>query len=222
MIMGTRPQIHTLQGYDLFEVISALQKEIRRCNLDAALYWGVELHASGFSNYAWKRMLIMSVEDVGMADPMVAVHVNALHEIAKKLEKKDDKRQQDRLPFFQAIVILANSMKSRYIDWLVNVKVDEHFAPAYRLEVPDYALDIHTRRGKAMGKTIRDFLTEGSVLANHRFVANEEELKRICAERWMDPDKAAKYPKVEMARKVSKVEEPDDADAEEGIQPTLF
>lgn len=210
--MAGRPQIHTVQGYDLFEVISALQKEIRRCDREAALYWAVELHVSGFSNYAWKRMLIMSLEDVGMANPMLAVQVNALHDMAKKLESKQDRRHQDRLPYVQAVVLLAESPKSRYIDWLINVKVDEHFAPDYRREIPEYALDIHTRRGKAMGKTIRDFLSEGSVLENHEPYGNEEELKRICAERWTNPDKDRLFPKVAAVWLPKKEQEPEEDD----------
>jgi replication-associated recombination protein RarA len=45
-------QVTTLNGYDLFEVVSAFQKEIRRCNEEGAMYWGVELYESGFIPYA--------------------------------------------------------------------------------------------------------------------------------------------------------------------------
>ena len=41
-------QVLTMKGYDMFEVISAFQKSIRRGLEDDAMFWGVELYNSGF------------------------------------------------------------------------------------------------------------------------------------------------------------------------------
>src|SRR4051794_35659972 len=53
----------TSRGYDAREVVSALQKSIRRSDPDAALYWGVELARSGYGAWLWKRLRIIAVED---------------------------------------------------------------------------------------------------------------------------------------------------------------
>ena len=182
-------QVKTLNGYDLFEVVSALQKEIRRCNEHGAMYWGVELYESGFIPYAWKRMIIMSTEDIGLANPMAPVVINALYEQYQKLsEAKNDRKKQNRLPYVQAILYLANSPKSRHTDWALNYHFDSHyFIDTDKREIPDYAIDIHTRKGKAIGKTINDFFEEGSHVENHTELEHEEFYKNECRKRWTDP-----------------------------------
>ena len=101
-------KIYTKNGYDMFEVVSAFQKEIRRCDEMKAMYWAVELYDSGFIPYAWKRMTIICTEDVGLADPMAPVIINALHDQYQRLSvAKDDKKQQNRLPFVQAVLYLS-------------------------------------------------------------------------------------------------------------------
>jgi hypothetical protein len=59
----------TNKGYSFFEVSSALQKTIRRGHEKEALYWGWELELSNYGKYFWKRMTIISVEDIGAATP---------------------------------------------------------------------------------------------------------------------------------------------------------
>ena len=47
----------TRRGYDTREVVSAVQKAIRRSDPDAALYWGIEPRPpSGFGRWLWKRL----------------------------------------------------------------------------------------------------------------------------------------------------------------------
>lgn len=50
----------TTRGYDVFEVISALQKAIRRGDAKLAGYWAVELFESGFHQCAWNTLLVIS------------------------------------------------------------------------------------------------------------------------------------------------------------------
>ena len=190
-------KIYTKNGYDMFEVVSAFQKEIRRCDEMKAMYWAVELYDSGFIPYAWKRMTIICTEDVGLADPMAPVIINALHDQYQRLSvAKDDKKQQNRLPFVQAVLYLVHAPKSRITDWALNYHFDSHYfadADPVRLEIPDYALDIHTWKGKhVLKKTIRDFFTEGSLVNQHKVMENEEFYKRKCEERWTDPEWLAK------------------------------
>lgn len=186
-------KIYTKNGYDMFEVVSAFQKEIRRCDEMKAMYWAVELYDSGFIPYAWKRMTIICTEDIGLADPMAPVIINALHDQYQRLSvAKDDKKQQNRLPFVQAVLYLVHAPKSRITDWALNYHFDSHYfadADPVRLEIPDYALDIHTWKGKhVLKKTIRDFFTEGSLVNQHMVMENEEFYKKKCEERWTDEE----------------------------------
>jgi len=66
----------TARGYDFFEVASALQKEIRRGNEEAALYWALEL-GSKFDDFLWSRLSIIASEDIGPADNSIAVLIYA-------------------------------------------------------------------------------------------------------------------------------------------------
>lgn len=181
-------KIFTKNGYDMFEVVSAFQKEIRRCNEMNAMFWGVELYESGFIPYAWKRMTVICTEDIGLANPLAPVVLNALYEQYRRLsEAKNDKKKQNRLPYVQAILYLVHSPKSRHTDWALNYHFDSHyFIDFNKIEIPEYALDIHTMRGKRKGKTIRDFFTEGSLVENHNVLENEEFYKRECEKRWTD------------------------------------
>jgi len=183
-------KILTINGYDLFEVVSAFQKEIRRCNEMDAMYWGVELYNSGFIPYAWKRMIIMSTEDIGLANPMATVVINSLYWQYKKLsESKNDRKKQNRLPYVQAILYLTNSPKSRHTDWALNYHFDSHhFVDSEKKEIPDYAIDIHTRKGKQLGKTIDDFFNFGSFVRNHDIQANEDFYRSECRRRWSDDE----------------------------------
>ena len=58
-------RLRTIRGYDFSEVSSAMQKAVRRGEAQLAGYWALELWASGFGNYVWKRLLTISAEDCG-------------------------------------------------------------------------------------------------------------------------------------------------------------
>src|SRR2546426_9148220 len=59
------------------KVASAFQKEIRRGDVRAAMYWGHLLYGEA-SYYAWKRTLVVAAEDVGLAAPDVVEKVCGL------------------------------------------------------------------------------------------------------------------------------------------------
>ena len=71
-------KVTTVNGHLLAEVVSALQKAIRRCQVDDALYWAVDMYLTGYDEYCRKRLRIMASEDVGPAEPLPAT-VDALY-----------------------------------------------------------------------------------------------------------------------------------------------
>lgn len=195
-----KKQVLTVNGYDMFEVVSAMQKSIRRGLEDDAMYWGVEMFESGFIAYAWKRLIIIAMEDVGLADPNAIIQVKTLKDVYDSMTK-DDKKNQFRLPFVQAILYLVHCPKSRLVDWAQGYWFDNNTCHEVVKQIPDYALDQHTRRGKRMGKGIGDFFTEGSLLTNHKPISKEEFYKCRCYEWWTDKDWCDRNDREKMRRK---------------------
>jgi replication-associated recombination protein RarA len=153
----------TTQGYDFFEVSSAFQKSVRRGLEEDTMYWGIELYNSGYDAYAWKRMLIMVSEDIGLAAPGLAAEVKALYDIYEQLKKKKEKSEPQRLQFTHALLLLVRAAKSRYVDMAIFTYWRDNRTT--RKEIPDWALDMHTRRGIKMGrrgyKGLQHFYEEG-------------------------------------------------------------
>ncbi len=56
--------ILTYNCYMLDEIVSCLQKSIRRNNIEKALFCGLELCRSGRTGHCWKRLLIITFEDI--------------------------------------------------------------------------------------------------------------------------------------------------------------
>ena len=167
-------EIKTKNKYDFFEVSSAFQKCIRRNLEDDALFWGVELIISNFDEYVWKRLRIISSEDVGLAEPNISSEIWSLYELYREQKKKkDDKHFPERLFVIHAIILLCRAKKSRHIDWQTCYVFGCH-DNRFRA-VPDFAFDKHTRQGKKMNRGFSHFFEEGCKLDNHQKVAGEDE-----------------------------------------------
>ena len=163
MAMGLREHDGpiTPKGYDLHEVLSALQKEIRRGKEYEAVYWAAELES--FNPKAlWNRLRVIASEDIGLANPHASLLVDVLE---KQYDAVAGKNDSSRLFLVHAVLYLARSPKSRIVDNLLSVVYNDET----RLEIPDYALDKHTVRGKKMGRGLEHFFAEGAKLDNEEF-----------------------------------------------------
>ena len=159
----------TQNGYNLFDVLSAMQKAIRRSDAAVAVYFTLELWPK-YWNLAWKRLHIISAEDVAGC---VTQEIRALCEaflFCNKGVKACDK-PEGRLFLAKAALLLCASAKSRDADhaciyvydrkYVSDEQAQEYLAKleqGERMEVPEYAYDCHTVRGKRAGKTKADFL----------------------------------------------------------------
>ncbi len=170
----TQYESKTVNGYDLFEVVSAFQKCIRRNLEDDAIFWAVELSLSNYQEYAWKRIRIISSEDIGLAEPNISSEIAALYEMHKDLaKKKDDKHFPERLFLIHAVIKLCRARKSRHIDWQTVYAFGCH---SNRLRpIPDFALDKHTRKGKKLGRGFGHFIEEGCKLEPFHPINGEAE-----------------------------------------------
>lgn len=150
----------TNRGNDVFEVKSALQKEIRRGNEEHAMFWAWELE-SFKEIMVWDRLRVIASEDVGIASPFVTMAVETLRK--QYFETKGDER---RLFLAHAVIMLAKTPKSRIVDDLLNTVYLEIKHENKKLNIPDYALDKHTLRGIKMGRGWDHFFTYGCKLEN--------------------------------------------------------
>ena len=156
--------LESARGYKLGEVTSALQKSIRRGQTDDALYWAAELDRSGFSKYCWKRLRVITSEDIGPAWPEGPAVIEALHRTFNDLRKEErDAPRSSKMVLMHAVILLADAPKSRICD-VANIVHYSDDLP--RREIPDVALDQHTSRGRQLGRGAKHFWTEGTEVAN--------------------------------------------------------
>lgn len=160
----TFSELTSVGGYKLGEAASAMQKCIRRGLEPDALFWATELDISGYGEYVWKRLKIITSEDVGLASPQLAATVHALYLCWLEQRKKADVRHgPERLFLVHAVILLARSPKSRLVDHALIAFYEAQRPPR---PIPDFALDKHTARGKALRRGHEHFWTQGAQIAN--------------------------------------------------------
>jgi len=156
--------ITTRNGIQGDLVISALQKSIRRGLTEEAVTFAYEMYITSeqFEDKLWRRLQAISVEDVGFGDLSAPVLINALNQMRQNFPYTDGDRP---IFFVHAIRYLSAAQKDRTSDNLKNI-VKTEFAYGRKPEIPDFALDKHTQKGRAMGRDFKHFLEEGSQLEN--------------------------------------------------------
>ena len=154
-------KVRTCHDFPADEVISALQKEIRRGNTENAALLAYEMATTSpeMEAYLWYRLLVISVEDVGMGDPQAPVLVNTLYEISQRFGQRGG---EGLLMVIHAVRYLSSCRKDRSSDEMTLwAKLASERGGALPV-IPDYALDMHTADGKKMGRGLPHFLKIGA------------------------------------------------------------
>ena len=160
----------TQNGYDFYEVASALQKSIRRGDTKLAGFMALELFPR-YSEYCWKRLLTISAEDCyGVVTKEIMALYEAFH-VVNKGKKKE--KLGGRIFISKAVILLSECKHNRDADLLSNYIhdkkhgiTDEQIEALFDevrkepMKIPEYVYDVHTRRGKMRGKTKADFFRE--------------------------------------------------------------
>lgn len=166
----------TEKGYNFFEVASAIQKAIRRGDEDTAMFFAVEMFNSKYDEYVWKRLKIISSEDVGLAQPGISTEIQSLYAMyTDQKKKKDEKNAPERLFLTHAVIMLCRAQKSRLVDWSLINYWNAHAED--NREMPDYAYDKHNQKGRSMGRGVEHFYNEGTKLIPHAMQEREAEMK---------------------------------------------
>jgi hypothetical protein len=104
------------------EVVSVLQKEIRRGSRDA-LIWGTVLHENGYANAAFNRLRVIAMEDAAVKIRLPVV-VDALYDEFKSAMKKNGIKkltetkscEECKTALLKAIQLLVSSPKTRCLN----------------------------------------------------------------------------------------------------------
>lgn len=155
-------ECRTLNGYNMFDMSSMMQKAIRRGDIDRAAFAAKELYYK-YRKYMWKRLLVISAEDCYgiMTKEIIGL------KLADDEVNKNCKGDPDTVFAAKAIVLLCMARKNRdgcYVgcvfmhpdrllspDEIPHVDFDECYLEDD--EIPDWVFDVHTLKGKKMGRT---------------------------------------------------------------------
>jgi hypothetical protein len=158
-------RVTSLNGVPADELISGLQKCIRRGLLEDALLIAREMYVSGpqLSAHLWTRLQIIAVEDTGdglFAEPGV---LESLFQIYSRIIPGE---WSDRwVVVVHAVRYLVERPKDRTSSELAAVIADWH-DKGRLADIPDAAIDIHTVRGRAQGRGMAHYMREGAAVAN--------------------------------------------------------
>lgn len=158
-------ELRTINGYDFYEVSSAMQKAIRRSDARVAGFFALELWHSGYRDYVWKRLFTISAED---CYGLITSEIEALWQ-GHELVNKKAVNPKGRIFVSKAVILLCEVRKSRDADHLQNFIYDRKDVDVEKwiddvrkesIDIPKYTYDVHTRKGKMMGRTKKEFFKE--------------------------------------------------------------
>jgi replication-associated recombination protein RarA len=154
----------TLHGLAADEVRSTLQKCVRRGMLEEAILAAYELYQTGESaeRLLWRRLEVMAAEDVGLGLQQAPLLIEALGRQAERLP-----RSGDRWIFAaHAVRLLTCAAKDRTSAELADWAQAVTDRGERLVEILDVAVDMHTRRGRALGRGRAHFFSEGNIVAD--------------------------------------------------------
>lgn len=102
------PAAYDKQGDMHYDIISAFIKSVRGSDPDAALYWLARMIAGGEDPiFIARRLVILSAEDIGLANPNALLLANATFDVVSKIGMPEG-----RIPLAECTIYLATSPKS--------------------------------------------------------------------------------------------------------------
>jgi replication-associated recombination protein RarA len=143
--------------------VSAVQKAVRRGDEQLACWFAAELDRSGYGGHVWSRLEVIASEDVGLAFPEGPAVIAALHDQWDRAKKRRNANRPERLFLTHAVLLLARAPKSRLVDHALWASYGTEEA---RHEVPDWALDMFTARGRRKGRGEEHFEESSALLVN--------------------------------------------------------
>lgn len=156
----------TKNGLPAMACISAMQKCIRRGLEREAMQFACELlHTSkGFHTMVCNRLQIISHEDIDTAAaPHIVPFVKAACDQAQAWYAPENPGKS-RMALGNAIRMMCRAAKSREGDHFQAAIGLASLLAGFKPEIPDWANDGHTIKGKALGRGVEFFHTESTKL----------------------------------------------------------
>lgn len=166
--------IRTVCGYDFFEVSSAMQKAIRRADTGVAGFFALELWASGYRDYVWKRLYTISAED---CFGIITKEIEALWQ-GHELVNKNATEPKGRIFVSKAVILLCECRKNRDADHLQNFIYDRRDVDIekwiddvrrYPIAIPVYTLMYIQGKGKSKVGPKESFSEKNMKRYSHEF-----------------------------------------------------
>ncbi|MGH9700566.1 MAG: AAA family ATPase [Candidatus Acidiferrales bacterium] len=154
----------TANGYSVDELRSVLQKSIRRGWVEEAALAAYELFSSSSETeeLLWRRLEIIATEDVGFGLVMAPAIIEALNRQRQRMPDRDDRW----IYCAHAVRVLATAGKDNMSMELAGWTREVVARGERKVEVQDFMLDMHTRKGVSMGRGKAHWWNEGARLAN--------------------------------------------------------
>ncbi len=152
-------QIKIPQQASYEDMVARLRGEIAARNEKEALNQLLTI-IDGYATWIWPEMTVLAAETIG--DGLV---VSTMAHITATVLTFFDARKsyEGNFPAF-AILLLCRSDESTRTAELFDAVTD-----VPKREIPDYAHDVHTGKGRRMGRDYMHFIKEGSLLVNEAY-----------------------------------------------------
>jgi hypothetical protein len=158
--------LRTQHDYPLDEIVSALQKAVRRGREREGVFIVREMVDSGYVKYLWRRVVLIASEECSN-DVALCAHIGQLAKNAE-LATSGFTKLRNSIIETQAVIALCRAPKSREACDAMSA-IFFMMKSGFRPQLHPSSVDKHTRRGKQQGKTVQDFRNEG------RYVAGEQD-----------------------------------------------
>jgi replication-associated recombination protein RarA len=179
----------TPRGYNPYELMSAMQKFVRRSMEREALFCFYELEAAGLYYAAASRLTVIVYEDCGMANPALLNSIQGHMEQMAKWWKANNGAW--RLVLGNIILQACRGKKTRIADHFVCSMMGA-MVNGYKVDLEQYSefvFDMHTRQGKQMGRGLDHFFEHGMTIIESTETtdyANDEMRELLKAEKISD------------------------------------
>ena len=185
--MGPRPhtedpytRLTSPRGIPVDQLVSVLQKDIRRGHADNAVLAAYEMLTTSpeVAEHLWHRLKLIAVEDVGLGEPLAPVLLDSLHE-----NYRTTTGGEQVMMAVHAVRFLAAAKKDRTSSEHTDLVIHEVESGEAVVSVPDYALCVHTRAGQEMGRGLLQWWENGAKVSNELETADHsyrDRLLEIC------------------------------------------
>jgi replication-associated recombination protein RarA len=163
-------------GIPVDQLVSVLQKDIRRGNVDNAVLAAYEMLTTSpeVAEHMWHRLKVIAVEDIGMGEPLAPVLLNSLHE-----NYRTATGGEQTMMAVHAVRVLAAAKKDRTSSEHTDLVIHQVESGDAVVSIPDYALCVHTKAGQEMGRGLLQWWENGAKVNNELDTADHSYRDRL-------------------------------------------